>query len=467
MQNIKAFSFAAKPEERSTSRGFCRRMPDPMNVKPLSRLSSPRQGGALFLLCWAAYASAYVGRYNYSVLMSAMIADGVLSLSAAGAVSTGYFICYAAGQLGGGLLCQCGSPFTVIFAGLALSGVCNLAMSVVPPAGMAVLWAVNGLLQALLWPSIVRLFAECLPLTQQKSACVNINSAVPAGTFAAYGLCALLLALTSWRTLFIFCGLVLLGMAAFWLPATAPLRRCAAPAPLWCRAAAAQIPPPVAAAGNGAPASAAPTPRGMLLPLLSAGLLRVALPVLLHGGLKDGVTSWVPSMVQNNFSVSPAFSAAVSMALPLVNLGGAYAAGWLDRRVFHNELKTAAALFLLAGVCLTALHAGIAVSVALLALVTAAMLGVNAMFVNVMPVRAGRAGGAALLSGVLNALTYAGSAAVTWGAGAAAGRWGWNAVLMLWLGMAAAAFAVSAGAARRWGRFAAACDRAAGLAQAD
>lgn len=49
--------------------------------------------------------------------------------------------------------------------------------------------------------------------------------------------------------------------------------------------------------------------------------------VVLHGALKNGVTSWVPTMVQANFAASPALSAAVSMVLPLVNLTDAYLAG--------------------------------------------------------------------------------------------------------------------------------------------
>src|SRR5699024_12811004 len=49
----------------------------------------------------------------------------------------------------------------------------------------------------------------------------------------------------------------------------------------------------------------------------------------LHDALP--ISSWVPSMIQSNFGASPAFSAAVSMVLPLVNLTGAYLAGWLDR----------------------------------------------------------------------------------------------------------------------------------------
>ena len=190
--------------------------------------------------------------------------------------------------------------------------------------------------------------------------------------------------------------------------------------------------------------------------LLGAGLLGLAVPVLLHGALKDGVTSWVPTMVQANFAVSPALSSAVSMVLPLVNLAGAYLAGWLDRRL-HNELKTCAVLFgaAVAALALLPLAVGrsLPLALALLAATTAAMLGVNTLFVNVMPVRAGRSGGAAALSGLLNAVTYTGAAAATWGIGAAAGRWGWNAVFALWLAMALLSLAVTLCCAGRWARF--------------
>ena len=164
---------------------------------------------------------------------------------------------------------------------------------------------------------------------------------------------------------------------------------------------------------------------------------------LLHGGLKDGVTSWVPSMIQSNFGASPAFSAAVSMVLPLVNLTGAYLAGWLDHRVFRNEVKTSAALMGLALACLLALpmavQASLPVSLVLLAATTALMLGVNTMFINVMPVKIGRSSGAAVLSGSLNAITYLGAALATWGIGAAAEGFGWGAVFVLWAVMAGTA----------------------------
>ncbi len=153
------------------------------------------QGRRLFLLSWIAYAAAYVGRYNYSAVMSAITAEGTLTLSAAGAVSTGYFVCYAAGQILCGILSQKASPFGMIPLGLVLSAGCNFGMGVAPAGAMPVLWAANGLFQAMVWPPIVRLFAECMPFEQQDSACVSINSTTPAGTLGAYALSAAALAL--------------------------------------------------------------------------------------------------------------------------------------------------------------------------------------------------------------------------------------------------------------------------------
>ena len=360
-----------------------------MQVKTCSRLPELRQGQRLFLLCWAAYAAAYVGRYNYSAVMGAVTAEGTLTLAQAGAVSTGYFVCYALGQMLCGALGQMVSPFAMIPAGLALSGACNLSMAALPGRAMAAVWALNGLCQAMVWPPIVRLFAESMPLEQQKSACVSINTTTPAGTLAAYLVSAACMALAGWKTVFRVCVGALLGMAVLFWAGTLPLRR--------------------AVTIRTAERGRTPQSNGVLAAVLGVGLVWLALPAMLHGGLKDGVTSWVPSMIQSNFHVTPAFSAAVSSVLPLVNLAGAYAAGWLDRRWFHNELKTSAALFAAATLCLLALPVAarhsLPLSVALLAVTTASMLGVNTMFINVMPVRAGRLGGAAILSGTLNAVT--------------------------------------------------------------
>ena len=177
----------------------------------------------------------------------------------------------------------------------------------------------------MVWPPIVRLFAECMPFEQQDSACVSINSTTPAGTLGAYALSAAALALAGWRM-------------AFW----------------------------------------------------TCGVLRLALACLL--------------------------------ALPM------------------------------------AVKASLPASLVLLAATTALMLGVNTMFINVMPVKIGRSSGAAVLSGSLNAITYLGAAIATWGIGAAAEGFGWGAVFVLWAVMAGTALAVCLLLARPWGRFVRECE---------
>ena len=230
----------------------------------------------------------------------------------------------------------------------------------------------------MIWPPIVRLFAESMPLERQKRACVFIDSTTPAGTLAAYALSAVLLQFADWHHVFFACGGLLLDMAAVFWFGTAPLRRATTYSPQ---------PESQKRKGAGNVPSA----------LLAAGLGAMLISVLLHGGLKEGVTNWVPSIIQSNFGISPAFSAAVAMALPLVNLSGAYLSGWLNERYAHNELKTAGVLFALASVCLLALplamRTSLLLAVLLLAVTTASMLGMAMLALLVSVLLAGRWGG--------------------------------------------------------------------------
>lgn len=59
---------------------------------------------ALFLLCRSAYFTSYIGRLNYSSVMTAMILGEILTKSQAGFISMVYFLAYGIGQLCNGLL---------------------------------------------------------------------------------------------------------------------------------------------------------------------------------------------------------------------------------------------------------------------------------------------------------------------------------------------------------------------------
>lgn len=117
----------------------------------MKRVLDGKKATVLFLLCWVAYFSSYLGRLNYSSAMSSIMDDGVLSLSQAGMISMIYFFAYGGGQFCNGLLGDKLKPELMIFAGLFLSGIANLLMGMVSvyPV-MAVLWGINGYTQSMI-----------------------------------------------------------------------------------------------------------------------------------------------------------------------------------------------------------------------------------------------------------------------------------------------------------------------------
>lgn len=126
-----------------------------------NKLVDKKMGNFLFFLCWGVYFASYIGRLNYSSVMSSIIGEGILSFSQAGSISMVYFFAYGIGQLCNGILGDRLKPQSMIFFGLFCSGLSNLLMGCVGsfPA-MAVLWGINGYMQSMIWPPIIRIFAE-------------------------------------------------------------------------------------------------------------------------------------------------------------------------------------------------------------------------------------------------------------------------------------------------------------------
>ena len=144
-------------------------------MKRMRRIESPKVARLLFLLCWFAYFTSYIGRLNYSSAMTEMIQGTILTKSQAGFISMVYFFAYGIGQLCNGILGDKFHPGKMIFTGLAIAAGANLCMGF---AGgfqvMAVIWGINGYAQAMIWPPIIRIFAEMVSREQKMKFCVDI-----------------------------------------------------------------------------------------------------------------------------------------------------------------------------------------------------------------------------------------------------------------------------------------------------
>ena len=391
-------------------------------------IADSRRAFGLFALCWALYGCSYLGRQNYSGVMAEMVLEGLMTKGQAGLVNTVFYIFYAAGQLINGMLGDKYSPRWMLFIGSCGAGLCNLLGPLADSyAAILTLRALNGYFMAMLWPPMIRVFGQMLLPRDRVRYTIHMTSAMAAGSLGAYLLSSAMLALTGWEGAFVLPGALLVGMSVVWLVSFGRLER------FWKRHGQPSDEEEAARPAQTGTAEALPFWRMAQIP----GVLIALGPVVLHGMIKDGVTSWVPAYVTEIFQVEPAFAALVTTLLPIVNLTGAAAAKFVYERICRNEFGASAIFFGIAtaalAVLLTLGNMSLVVTLICLALVTSSTLAINTLFVSILPLRFVKHGRASTLSGTLNAVAYAGSAAAAAAIGFLSERFGWGANVASWL----------------------------------
>lgn len=393
------------------------------------KITDVRMTTLLFVLCWIAYFTSYLGRLNYSSAMTVMIKETVLSKSQAGFISMTYFFAYGIGQLLNGFLGDKVNPRKMIFLGLSISGAANLIMGCFADFGiMAAVWCINGYAQAMIWPPIIRIFAEMLEEKTKLRFCINIISTQALGTLASYLLSAAVIYLNGWNGVFFAAAALLIAAALLWDIKFRKIEKFSMEFGI------------EDGTKDGIKSSSRKVNQVSFLSILTgSGILVILIPVIVHGVLKDGVTSWVPTYISETFLTSPALSILVTTVLPVINLTGAYAAQYLYRKWKKQETKTAACFFLAATVSLLCLwlfgSKSLLLTVILLSVITASMMAVNTIFVNLLPLRFERAGRVSTVSGFLNSMAYLGCAISTFTIGIMVQNNGWKNTILSWLGI--------------------------------
>ncbi|NBJ92249.1 MFS transporter [Parablautia muri] len=400
------------------------------------KLVDKKMGNFLFLLCWCVYFASYIGRLNYSSVMSSMIEEGLLSFSQAGSISMVYFFAYGIGQISNGILGDRLKPQNMIFFGLLCSGFSNLLMgSVGAFPAMAVLWGVNGYMQSMIWPPIIRIFAEKYTEEGKRKCSVDIVSSMAAGTLASYLLSACAMKWISWQAAFFLAAGIMIVIALGWSVGYGVVERS-------LKAEGAED-----SLQNHFPDNQTFSKQISLPALvLGSGLVGILLPVMIHGVLKDGITQWVPTYIYDCFDVTSSFSVLVTMVLPFINLTGAYMAKYAGRKHPDEEIRTSIIFFgsALASLVLLLIFGKYQVflAVILFAVITASMMAVNTLYVNMIPLHFEKQGRVAAVSGMLNSVAYLGSALSTFTIGIMVEKAGWMVTMSGWAGITAVALGI-------------------------
>lgn len=388
---------------------------------------SNKKSNFLIFLCWLAYTSAYVARLNYNASMVEILSQLGTTKEAAGTVSSFFFFAYGAGQLVNGLLSKRYNTKYSVMIALAASSVINLSMTFCSGIDtMKYLWFFNGVFQSVLWSSLIKTLSDNLADDKLSKAVMVMSTTVASGTFAAYGLAALFSALKIRWTAIFYVSSIVVGVVAFvWFFGMNGIQK----------------------EKKTAEINAGKEKKNLsLTPAFVFTVVVILISAVANGFIKDGITTWVPSILKEEFGVPSSLSIIITLILPLISITGASLVKVLHKKQKNenvlNGIFYLAATVLAGFIILTLNFRSVPLTFALFGGMACLMAAVNNVITSIVPLYSRDKIDSGLSAGLLNTFCYVGSTMSTSLLGKIADTKGWNDVFICILFFAVAAFAV-------------------------
>lgn len=380
----------------------------------MQKITDKAQVSRMIFLFMLTYLVSYITRINYGAIIAEMTKAEHIKNSLASLALTGSAVTYGTGQLVSGYLGDRIQPKHLVFAGLLTTTATNLLLPICSSVyQMTVLWCINGFAQAFMWPPLVRLMTSLFTKDAYGRACVVVSWGSSFGTVLVYLLSPACIFIGGWRLVFYVSGACALVMALVWRFKCPLIEK-------------------VESEKEVHKEEANQMQGGGTL-LLLFGIMAA---IVLQGMLRDGVTTWTPSMLSDVFHLSSSTAILTGVVLPLFSVAAFQIASVIYRKFVHNELKLAGLIFAVgfASAVLLAFfgNKNAAFSVAAAALLTGCMHGVNLTLICMVPQHFEGKGRVSFVSGMLNSCTYVGSAVSVYGFARFSEHFGWTGTIWLW-----------------------------------
>lgn len=413
-----------------------------------TKLTAPKKKTAADLfavLCPLVYFASYLTRKDYSIVMAAVTEAEGLAKSVAGIPESLALISYGAGQIISGILGDKIKPHKMISIGLTATAILNACMALCSdPTARAVIWFINGFAQSMLWPPMVRILAATMEEKRYNDVCVNVNIAGISGTIFLYLTSSLIwIKFFTWKYTFFASAILCVAILAAWL--------------VGCKKAFPDGDPFDKKTVADKKTDTAEHPKLTFGVLLSSGFILIALAIVFQGALRDGITDWVPTFISETFSLQSSNAILKSVLLPILGVISLKIVGIINNKLVREETKGAGWIFALGLICCAFLmffySSNQYVTLFVSALAVGTMHGVNFFLVCIVPARFEKYGMVSTMSGIINSLTYVGSAAAIYIFGAVSENFGWNAVVTTWAVTAALGTVCCFAAVKPWRKF--------------
>lgn len=362
----------------------------------------------IFNLCWIVYFTSYLGRYNFSAVMPVLIDENIITAVQAGSINMIYFVLYGIGQIINGFFGDQISSKKMITIGLISTTLCNLAFTLINSYSlMLIIWGINGFAQSILWPPIIKIFSTQFTPSEQKEAGIKIASSSSFGIIGSFILAAISIHFLNWRFVFIIPSIILITIMFLWNIKYIPLN-----------------------------VEKKSTSQKKLV-INSKFILLITIigiPILIHGILKDGVASWIPTYFFSVFKTSPSFSIILSLSVPICNLIGMFLTSYLNRIFKEKEFFSITILYSLLSIIIFGFYKfgvnNIVISCVCFSLIAILIMSLNIIFINLIPLYF--KGKVSFISGIFNSITYIGSGFASLLIGILIVKWNWEITILSW-----------------------------------
>ena len=379
----------------------------------------------LIYLCWLVYSISYLGKVNYSANINSIIEFYNISKAEAGTPTTLLFFAYGIGQVVNGIFCKKYNIKWMIFTSIMASAAINLFVGITTNFFVIkLMWMLNGFLLSILWPALVRLLAESLPKKELSRSSAIMGTCVATGTLAIYALSSLYSSFNKFKLAFYTAAFAGIAIAVFWLflynKATTIVKdenhnEC-------CET-----------------DVAADTPEKPTKPKYREKLFLISIYVLCFCAIgvnliKDGLISWLPAILKEEYSVNDSISILLTIFLPIVSVFGNLLALRVHKKipdfVMHCTIDFAT-MFVLMWIIIGGLNLkSITITLGGLIVVSLLASSLNSLITSIFPIFMREKVNSGMCAGILNGFCYLGSTISAYGLGVIADNFGWK--MMFW-----------------------------------
>lgn len=395
-----------------------------------NQINNKSQTGFLIFLGWLVYTISYLGKINYTANITQIIDFYDVTKTEAGIVPTFFFFAYGIGQIVNGLLCKKYNIKWMIFISLFISSSINLLIAVGSDFSiMKWLWLVNGFVLSVLWPTIVRMLSESLPQVKLSTSSIVMGTTVAVGTLIVYGSSSVFAIFDNFKLSFYLAGVSVLVVAIIWV-------LCFDKAVKFAKQEKEQEEIKTQPEKDGISKQETDNKQRKIL---FATIYILCFFAILVNLIKDGLMTWVPSILKENFSMSDSLSVLLTLFLPVLAVFGNAFAHVVHKRVpdyINHSVAAFALIAVLIGVIIGSLKLEIAVTM-LIGLVAVNFLAssLNSLVTSIFPLFMRGKVNSGLFAGIINGFCYVGSAISSYGLGAIADNFGWMSVFVLLVGL--------------------------------